>query len=267
MITKEMLGKVRRMYLRDKQSLRCVDTCTATQGCNKVIGKKPTTSRVQVAYARRHRKYLLDILRPKDARMLDTSCPSYGPHWGPFRFGLGTSRNVRCLVLFGTKVDLSAHYAELGGLGNITHVLLGDRHHASEHTFRLAADLEISVSASQIEASAVKVHAVGAIVPFRRTQIVPGLEEIPTPGNTRGALSYRRTHGGRRFLFVGDTLVPVGGEWHLLGDQGQPRGDARIDASVGGAGALCDPVQLVRRAPHGMGGVERVGAGWAVRRP
>lgn len=34
------------------------------------------------------------------------------------------------VVLFGTKADLSAHYADLRALGRITHVLLGDRHRA-----------------------------------------------------------------------------------------------------------------------------------------
>ncbi|OYT92377.1 MAG: hypothetical protein CFE43_08925 [Burkholderiales bacterium PBB3] len=122
-------------------------------------------------------------------------------------------RHPAGVVIFGTKADLSAHYAEIRALGKITHVLLGDRHHATKYTAQLAAHFEVPMSASQVEASALKGMTVGAIVPFRRTQILPGLEAIPTPGHTPGALSYLWTHGGRRFLFVGDTIVPVDGEW------------------------------------------------------
>jgi hydroxyacylglutathione hydrolase len=117
------------------------------------------------------------------------------------------------VVLFGTKADLSAHYADLRALGRVTHVLLGDRHHASAYTAQLARHFDVPISASQIEASALKGVTIRAIVPFRRTQILPALEAIPTPGHTPGALSYLWTREGRRFLFVGDTIVPVDGEW------------------------------------------------------
>ena len=117
------------------------------------------------------------------------------------------------VVLFGTKADLSAHYADLRALGRITHVLLGDRHHVSAHTAQLARHFDVPICASQIEASALKGVTIRAIVPFRRTQILPALEAIPTPGHTPGALSYLWTREGRRFLFVGDTIVPVDGEW------------------------------------------------------
>ena len=117
------------------------------------------------------------------------------------------------VVLFGTKADLSAHYGDLRALGKITHVLLGDRHHASAYTAQLAQHFDVPIGASQIEASVLKGVTIRAIVPFRRTQILPALEAIPTPGHTPGALSYLWTREGRRFLFVGDTIVPVDGEW------------------------------------------------------
>ncbi len=122
-------------------------------------------------------------------------------------------RHDEGVALFGTKADLAMHYADLRALGRITHVLLGDRHHVSAYTAQLAGHFEVPISASQTEASALKGVKVGAIVPFRRMQILPTLEAIPTPGHTPGALSYLWTHEGRRFLFVGDTIVPVAGEW------------------------------------------------------
>ncbi len=122
-------------------------------------------------------------------------------------------RHEAGVVIFGTKADLSAHYAEILSLGKITHVLLGDRHHASTYTVQLAGHFDVPISASQIEASVLKGMRVSAIVPFQRTQILPSLEAIPTPGHTPGALSYLWTCEGRRLLFVGDTIVPVDGEW------------------------------------------------------
>jgi hydroxyacylglutathione hydrolase len=122
-------------------------------------------------------------------------------------------RHAGGLVVFGTKADLSAHFDALRTLGRPTHVLLGDRHHATEHTARLAAHFGVPLSASQVEAAALKGILVGDVLPYRRGEIIPGLEAIPTPGHTRGAFSYLWHSGGKRFLFVGDTIVPVDGAW------------------------------------------------------
>ena len=41
------------------------------------------------------------------------------------------------------------------------------------------------------------------------------IEIIPTPGHTPGSVSFRIRHGGRRFLFTGDTLYRgADGLWH-----------------------------------------------------
>lgn len=148
-------------------------------------------------------------------------------------------RHDEGLVLFGTKADLSAHYADLHALGSVTHVLLGDRHHFSEFTDQLARHFGVPISASQIEVSALKGVTAAATVAFTKAQILPGLEAIPTPGHTPGALSYRWTHKDRKFLFVGDTIVPIDGEWHYWvskGNQGVMRESmrqlAKFDADV-----------------------------------
>ncbi|NJL42671.1 MAG: MBL fold metallo-hydrolase, partial [Pseudanabaena sp. SU_2_4] len=39
------------------------------------------------------------------------------------------------------------------------------------------------------------------------------LEIIPTPGHTTGAFSYLWSSGDSKYLFLGDVLVPVDGEW------------------------------------------------------
>ncbi|MES2583940.1 MAG: hypothetical protein V4627_14555 [Pseudomonadota bacterium] len=117
------------------------------------------------------------------------------------------------VLLFGTKADLSPHYSALRKFGKLTHILLGDRHHASEHTRLLAQHFEVPISASQEEAKALKTIKVGNILPFESTTIIPGLEAIPTPGHTGGAFSYVWTSEGKKFLFVGDSIVPVDGRW------------------------------------------------------
>jgi len=118
-------------------------------------------------------------------------------------------------ILLATKDDARAHAADLDALGGVQHVLLGDRHHALPATVGFARRCGTVLAASGIEAKALAASGVkvGRILEFERHAFAPDLEILPTPGHTRGALSYLWTHGGRRFLFIGDTLVPVDGGW------------------------------------------------------
>ena len=97
----------------------------------------------------------------------------------------------------------------------MTHVLLGDRHHALPETIALAKKLGAAIICSDIEAAILKKQGVTVDQPlaFERTRLTPDLEIIPTPGHTRGAFSYLWTHKGRKHLFIGDTIVPVDGDW------------------------------------------------------
>jgi hypothetical protein len=118
-------------------------------------------------------------------------------------------------VLFGTKHDVRAHAAAIEALGGVAQVLLGDRHHALPATSSLARRLGTELTASKIEAKALAAKGVkvGRQLELERQSLGPDLEALPTPGHTRGAFSYLWTAGGRRFLFIGDTLVPVDGAW------------------------------------------------------
>lgn len=118
-------------------------------------------------------------------------------------------------ILFATKADASPFVEEVNRLGGVSHMLLGDRHHASPTTAALAKQFGTVLSASQIEATALRPLgvAVEKIIPYKRDQFALDLEVIPTPGHTRGALSYLWTNQGRRFLFIGDTIVPIDGAW------------------------------------------------------
>lgn len=118
-------------------------------------------------------------------------------------------------VLFATKADISALVADVNRLGGVAQMLLGDRHHASAATAALAKQFGTKLSCSQIEATAL--HRLGITVekmfPYQRHDLADDLEAIPTPGHTRGAFSYLWTYQGRKFLFIGDTIVPITGTW------------------------------------------------------
>lgn len=118
-------------------------------------------------------------------------------------------------ILFATKADISPFVDEVNGLGGVSHMLLGDRHHGVPATAALAKHFGVTLSASQIEATALRQHGVTVenIIPCKRHQFSHDLEIVPTPGHTRGALSYIWTNLGRKFLFVGDTIVPIDGGW------------------------------------------------------
>ena len=118
-------------------------------------------------------------------------------------------------VLFATKQDLSGYTQQIDELGGVRHILLGDRHHALPATAALARGLGTTLSASETEAKALAASgvSVGHKLELKRHWYAPDLEIIPTPGHTRGALSYLWSNAGNRFLFIGDTLVPVGEEW------------------------------------------------------
>lgn len=118
-------------------------------------------------------------------------------------------------VLFATKADLAGQEEAILAKGKVSHVLLGDRHHALPATEAMARRLGVGLSCSQIEALALKRQGVTVTLPLplQAQQLAPDLEIIPTPGHTPGAFAYRWRHQGRHFLFIGDTLVPVNGEW------------------------------------------------------
>ncbi len=118
-------------------------------------------------------------------------------------------------ILLATKYVARAHAAEIEALGGAQHVLLGDRHHALAETEALAKRLGTALTASDLEAKALAAAGVTVAhkLEFGPQQWSDDFEILPTPGHTRGAFSYLWTQGKRRYLFIGDTLVPVDGQW------------------------------------------------------
>ncbi len=118
-------------------------------------------------------------------------------------------------LLFATKADITAAEPDIAASGGVSHILLGDRHHAAPHTVTMAKRLGAPIIVSRIEAAALKKLGmeIDAPLPYLPCQLAPDLEIIPTPGHTKGAFSYLWTSGERRFLFIGDTIVPVEGAW------------------------------------------------------
>jgi glyoxylase-like metal-dependent hydrolase (beta-lactamase superfamily II) len=118
-------------------------------------------------------------------------------------------------VLFATKADTPARHKEIAAAGKVAHMMLGDRHHAVPPTEALAKRLGVPLCCSSIEAAVLKKQGVNiaAPLPYEPAKLTHDIEIIPTPGHTRGAFSYLWTNAGRKFLFIGDTIVPVDGEW------------------------------------------------------
>lgn len=120
-------------------------------------------------------------------------------------------------VLLNTKDDITDFEPALASLGGVQHILLGDRHHAGPHAVAFSRRMRAPLTASTIEAKVLRSAGieVGAVLPYERTQLAQDLEIIPTPGHTRGAFSYLWTNRKRRYLFIGDTLVPEKGRWQM----------------------------------------------------
>ncbi len=140
-------------------------------------------------------------------------------------------------LLFATKADVGHLAPAFAGIGGLSRILLGDRHHALPHTEALARQMGAPLCCSAVEAAVLKksgVH-VDQPLPLQRIRLAPDLEIIPTPGHTKGAFSYLWTHAGRRFLFIGDTLVPVDGTWRYWvssPNRGQMRDTVRMLAGI-----------------------------------
>jgi len=118
-------------------------------------------------------------------------------------------------VLFPTKFDISSELDAIRDKGPVSHLLVGDRHHVGAHTVKLAKTLKIPLTASEIEASvlAKKGLRVANALELTEHSLARSLVALPTPGHTPGAFSYLYTTRSRRYLFIGDTLVPTEGEW------------------------------------------------------
>ena len=133
----------------------------------------------------------------------------------PFTYFL---RRATSNVLFATKDDVLRFKPQLDSLGGVGQIYLGDRHHALPHTATLAKRFNTALRASGSEARVLRVAGVRVEheLEYKRDMLASDLEIIPTPGHTRGAFSYLCSRGGRCFLFVGDTLVPVNGRWEYF---------------------------------------------------
>ena len=118
-------------------------------------------------------------------------------------------------VLFPTKFDISAELGAIREKGPVSHLLVGDRHHVSSNTVKLAKKFKIPLTASEIEAKvlAKKGLSVTNALALSDHKLANNLVALATPGHTPGAFSYLYTTRLRRYLFIGDTLVPTQGEW------------------------------------------------------
>ena len=117
-------------------------------------------------------------------------------------------------ILMGRSSDISAQVPLLEEHGGVAQIYIHDRHMAKAGMAKNTDALGLGIICSAIEAKAChKTVAIAEKLPMESTQILPDLKIVPTPGHTQGAFSHIWENGKHRYLFIGDTLVPVEGEW------------------------------------------------------
>jgi len=117
-------------------------------------------------------------------------------------------------VLMGVNYDMTAQIPLLEEHGGVSRIFIHDRHMGKAAMGITTDALGLGVTCSAIEAKAChKTVAIAEELPMEEVSVLPDLKVVPTPGHTRGALSHIWENGEHRYLFIGDTLVPVEGEW------------------------------------------------------
>ena len=118
--------------------------------------------------------------------------------------------------LFGNGVGATEYFKKIEKLGPIIGIYIGDRHQGKTYS-PAAKHFKAPLCCSQEEAKVIKKKSVtiDEILPYEQHKLFSDLEVVPTPGHTAGALSYLWRSGKNKILFVGDTIVPVEGEWKI----------------------------------------------------
>lgn len=119
-------------------------------------------------------------------------------------------------ILMGRSDDISPYLAFIESHGGLGEIHIHDRHMGKAGMGKNTANLRLGVICSSLEAKAChKSVAIAERLPMETAQMHPDLKIVPTPGHTAGALSHIWENGGHRYLFIGDTLCPVDGEWQF----------------------------------------------------
>ena len=120
-------------------------------------------------------------------------------------------------ILLGANRDISDDFESIKEKGKLIGLFLGDRHHGTATTTAMVEYFDTSIFCSEEEAKALKKKSivVDKVLDYRQHHFARDLEIIPTPGHTRGAFSYLWETDGQKILFIGDTIVPVDGEWKI----------------------------------------------------
>ena len=119
-------------------------------------------------------------------------------------------------IIFGSGQGISEYYKKMEELGPVIGVYIGDRHHGKTYS-PAAKYFGAPLCRSNEEAKVMKKKGVivDQVIEFKQHRLYDDIEVIPTPGHTAGALSYLWTSGEHKVLFIGDTIVPVDGEWKI----------------------------------------------------
>ena len=118
---------------------------------------------------------------------------------------------------FGGHSSINGSFHAIESLGGVAWHLLGDMHFAARYNDDVDRRFGTVTQCSELEAPDVQ-RKVRNVLGFRfaRHELTPGVEVIPTPGHRPGAVSFLVPVGGRRCLFVGDSIYHDGKAWRAL---------------------------------------------------
>ena len=113
--------------------------------------------------------------------------------------------------------SIESSFDQMDELGGVALHLVGDMHFAARHNDDVDQRFGTVTQCSELEGPDVrrKVKNV-ATFPFKRFQLAPGVEVIPSPGHRAGAVAYLVETAARRCLFIGDTIYHDGKSWRAL---------------------------------------------------
>ena len=143
------------------------------------------------------------VLRDLHETRTDTPFPGLTPH-----AYLWTPANI---LFYSPATDVD--FDELDALGGVRHQYVSHRDEAGPMLARIAEQFGSTLHAPTGDLAEIGRHHHVDVPVTGRYVDANGIEIIPTPGHSPGSVCYLVPGAEGRYLFTGDTLFYVGGEW------------------------------------------------------
>lgn len=118
------------------------------------------------------------------------------------------------LLLYSSS-RIADDFAGITARGGIARQYLNHQHQALASCDAVAAHFNAPLYCHADDAEAARQTCQVAATFRERAQHFTDFEVIPIPGHTPGSTAFRWSHGGRRYLFTGDTIYLSDGKWRI----------------------------------------------------